>query len=314
MNKQKEVRFTKRHALQYGFIPDIQDKLVSRKNAYSPFIGDVNCFIKRTELPYGSDEEDHDDCDIAGYRSVQLGFVPLKDVTDESLFKFFSKQQLRDEFGQFVNCEDLNKKGCYLKIVSRGVPYWYPFLTLSDFHNLGKFIKKEYEHSLSKFSFDYKPYGCIYLIKSEFGVKIGKTKDPCSRTSYLAVKMPFKTEIFRNYCVPLKDMSNIEKTLHSFFKSKRKNGEWFSLDNIDIIHIDESLRLYMNYKYFCHVLEWDKDKVMKIHALNERMMAAAEKFFDFDNFDDEDDDYPDYSDYSEDEGIEEDYDGTDNGD
>ena len=129
MNKHKVVRFTKRHALQYGFLPDYSECIL--KNTHSPFIGDIDHFIKSTENPCGNDEDNHDDCDYFGYRHVSLGFAPLKDVTDDSMFKYYSKQELRNDFGNFVNYEDLNKKGCYLKIVSRGVPYWYPFLPLS---------------------------------------------------------------------------------------------------------------------------------------------------------------------------------------
>lgn len=72
----------------------------------------------------------------------------------------------------------------------------------------------------------------VYLIHSDHGVKIGKSKTPRNRIKNVSTQMPFnvkKTESFK-----VNHMSNCEKYLHDYFKEKRLNGEWFDLNNKDI--------------------------------------------------------------------------------
>ncbi|MDM8528197.1 GIY-YIG nuclease family protein [Anaerolineales bacterium HSG24] len=77
--------------------------------------------------------------------------------------------------------------------------------------------------------------GYIYVIKSEYGYKIGKTISIKSRTRLFSVKLPFPIELihyawFDNY-------SKAERDFHDRFSSKRLEGEWFDLSPSDIDEI-----------------------------------------------------------------------------
>ncbi len=77
--------------------------------------------------------------------------------------------------------------------------------------------------------------GYVYLIKSEYGYKIGKTVNIKVRTRLFEVKLPFPIEVlhyawFENY-------SKVECDLHARFATKRLEGEWFELDDTDIRYI-----------------------------------------------------------------------------
>lgn len=77
--------------------------------------------------------------------------------------------------------------------------------------------------------------GYVYLIKSPFGFKIGKTVNMKSRTRLFEVKLPFQIRVehfawFENY-------SDAERLQHDKFRSKRLEGEWFDLDEADIAFI-----------------------------------------------------------------------------
>lgn len=77
--------------------------------------------------------------------------------------------------------------------------------------------------------------GYVYLIKSPYGFKIGKTVNMKSRTRLFEVKLPFRIKVehfawFENY-------SDAERSQHDKFRSKRLEGEWFDLDEVDISYI-----------------------------------------------------------------------------
>jgi len=79
--------------------------------------------------------------------------------------------------------------------------------------------------------------GYVYLIESEYGYKIGKTVNIKSRTRLFEVKLPFAIKLinyswFENY-------SKAERDLHKRFAHKRREGEWFDLNEEDIAYIRE---------------------------------------------------------------------------
>lgn len=74
--------------------------------------------------------------------------------------------------------------------------------------------------------------GYVYVIKSEYGYKIGKTVNVKSRSQLFSVKLPFPIELvhyawFDNY-------SEAERGFHDQFSHKRLEGEWFDLDHEDV--------------------------------------------------------------------------------
>lgn len=77
--------------------------------------------------------------------------------------------------------------------------------------------------------------GYVYLIKSQYGYKIGKTVNIKSRTNLFTVKLPFPIELvnyawFDNY-------SKAERELHSTYAAKRLEGEWFDLSGTEVDQI-----------------------------------------------------------------------------
>lgn len=78
--------------------------------------------------------------------------------------------------------------------------------------------------------------GFVYLLKADNGsFKIGRTKNPKSRSKAFSVTLPFDVEFICLIETP--DMFTLETQLHERFASKRGNGEWFDLlpDDVDYI-------------------------------------------------------------------------------
>lgn len=78
--------------------------------------------------------------------------------------------------------------------------------------------------------------GYVYVVKSDRGFyKIGRTINPENRRRTFEVKLPFEVE----YLALIKafDMVELEKLLHRRFSKKRVNGEWFMLDEDDIVFL-----------------------------------------------------------------------------
>jgi Meiotically up-regulated gene 113 len=85
--------------------------------------------------------------------------------------------------------------------------------------------------------------GFIYILKSEFGYKIGKTKKPKERHAHFTVKLPFNFE--KVFEIEVTGYHQREKDLHDLYNLKRINGEWFNLTDSDLIKIKEYLFEYI---------------------------------------------------------------------
>jgi hypothetical protein len=75
--------------------------------------------------------------------------------------------------------------------------------------------------------------GYVYFLESEFGWKIGKTRDLKRRFRIFDVKLPFKFAV--RYIIKTHLMNDLEKHFHVYFKDKNLNGEWFLIRSEDII-------------------------------------------------------------------------------
>lgn len=74
--------------------------------------------------------------------------------------------------------------------------------------------------------------GHVYVIRSPYGYKIGKTRTLRDRTRLFAVKLPFPIEIVMTGWFA--DYSVAERHLHRQFAGKRLEGEWFDLNDSDL--------------------------------------------------------------------------------
>ena len=74
--------------------------------------------------------------------------------------------------------------------------------------------------------------GVVYLLKSAYGYKIGRTRSVPDRMRTFGVQLPFVYTI--PFCVWFDDCHAAERRYHVAFASKRINGEWFDLEETDI--------------------------------------------------------------------------------
>lgn len=97
------------------------------------------------------------------------------------------------------------------------------------------FSKKRPPSGVSRRLASFATPGYVYLLRSEYGFKIGKTVSMKSRTRLFEVKLPFFFTVehfayFENY-------TEAERSLHEHFRAQRLEGEWFDLRPADVDHI-----------------------------------------------------------------------------
>ncbi len=74
--------------------------------------------------------------------------------------------------------------------------------------------------------------GFVYLVKSNRFYKIGKSNAAGRREYELALQLPEKATMA--HVIRTDDPTGIEAYWHKRFDSKRKNGEWFELNAVDV--------------------------------------------------------------------------------
>ncbi|KWT98198.1 hypothetical protein APY03_0869 [Variovorax sp. WDL1] len=77
--------------------------------------------------------------------------------------------------------------------------------------------------------------GVVYVLKSAYGYKVGRTNNVPNRMRTFGVQLPFFYTI--PLCAWFDDCHVAERRYHDMFAAKRINGEWFDLDEADIAHI-----------------------------------------------------------------------------
>jgi len=84
--------------------------------------------------------------------------------------------------------------------------------------------------------------GYVYFIESEYGWKIGKTKNLNQRMNTFSVKLPF--EFKERFFIKTINKNTLENKLHKYFEERKINGEWFDIKDSDIqLYCDDN-----NYK------------------------------------------------------------------
>jgi hypothetical protein len=81
-----------------------------------------------------------------------------------------------------------------------------------------------------------KQLGFVYVIKSDFGYKIGQSNNLTNRNRQFEVKLPFDWFFYKIYT--LEKFKEMEKMSHELMADKRINGEWFNLDDKDFVLFD----------------------------------------------------------------------------
>lgn len=74
--------------------------------------------------------------------------------------------------------------------------------------------------------------GFIYILQAGPYFKIGIAQNVDARIKQLATLPPF--DLVLVHTIETEDMYSLESGLHSRFEAKRKNGEWFELDEEDV--------------------------------------------------------------------------------
>jgi hypothetical protein len=77
--------------------------------------------------------------------------------------------------------------------------------------------------------------GVVYVLKSAYGYKVGRTRNVPARMRAFGVHLPIVYTI--PLCVWFGDCHVAERRYHEMFASKRINGEWFDLNEYDIQQI-----------------------------------------------------------------------------
>lgn len=77
--------------------------------------------------------------------------------------------------------------------------------------------------------------GVVYVLKSAYGYKVGRTRSVPTRMRTFAVRLPFFYTI--PLCVWFEDCEEAERRYHAKFREQRINGEWFNLSEVDIEQI-----------------------------------------------------------------------------
>lgn len=77
--------------------------------------------------------------------------------------------------------------------------------------------------------------GVVYVLKSAYGYKVGRTRNVPARMRAFGVHLPIVYTI--PLCAWFDDCRVAEGRYHDMFASKRINGEWFDLNESDIQQI-----------------------------------------------------------------------------
>ena len=74
--------------------------------------------------------------------------------------------------------------------------------------------------------------GVVYVLKSAYGHKVGRTRNVPARMRAFGVHLPFMYTV--QLCAWFEDCHEAERRYHLRFAEKRINGEWFDLQEADI--------------------------------------------------------------------------------
>ncbi|SFR74914.1 Meiotically up-regulated gene 113 [Mitsuaria sp. PDC51] len=83
--------------------------------------------------------------------------------------------------------------------------------------------------------------GVVYVLKSAYGYKVGRTNNVPSRMRAFGVQLPFAYSI--PFCIWFKDCHAAERSFHRQFSDRHINGEWFDLGEDDLSNMRSGPRV-----------------------------------------------------------------------
>jgi hypothetical protein len=117
---------------------------------------------------------------------------------------------------------------------------------------------------------------CVYIINTGKNLyKIGKTQDLQKRLSSYHTHLPVMFRVIRQY--PAANMDDLEECLHVIFQHKRVTGEWFELQQSDLVICDNIARNYALHrihkqaKQFNHI-RYSDDPLLQVMEANEKYL------------------------------------------
>ncbi len=154
------------------------------------------------------------------------GSCKYKDLARDGILRWVLEDVLSLPIVEKIDIEN------FLIVISEG----NPFIT--------SFAQEEIKGAIAQFSMNEiiknasDANGYVYLIQADLPdkpCKIGKSTSVPDRMKLFGVKLPFDFQLL--HIIPCLDHSKVEKKLHERFRDKRVNGEWFNLDQQDILDI-----------------------------------------------------------------------------
>jgi hypothetical protein len=156
-----------------------------------------------------------------------------------------NEQRVKDYYWTRNREESMSLNFCYKSFKIRLTFYNKGELKINLEHTYSHAVTVSDKKLREEFSAD---PGYVYFIESEFGWKIGKTRNIDSRKKVFDVKLPF--DVALRYFIKTHEQTKLELFLHDYFKNQNTNGEWFAITVDDIknlIYKNPELRLRVYY-------------------------------------------------------------------
>ena len=166
----------------------------------------------------------------------------------------------------------------YLGIITRVVPPHRDKDTLTDLHDI---IDSEWasprlrQHARDVLNTHDQPYpknpGFVYVLKGDRYYKIGRTIQLSKRLSQISPLLPFEVSMVG--IIPAYDHHAAEAELHRMYADKRTNGEWFLLNDKDILGIGSIPGSIFNASHIDFVFA--NDWGMRLYEFTETLFARG---------------------------------------
>jgi len=180
---------------------------------------------------------------------LQYGFYKLDENFNEPLSKvdFFCKKSYYNRFVHTITFT-YSIKNCEFKISNCNMETYR--IAIENIDHFNGVIYKIAEN-LKDENFFKVSNSVLYIIhaKNTDFYKVGVTNDPLSRLNQISTASPYPLIELKNYVLPSHCVYFYEKEIHDIFELKRKNGEWFELNEKDIALIDCLIRKNFDFDY-----------------------------------------------------------------